>query len=130
MTFDLDLINKWGFPCCIYDPSLVVIHQSMWKIEPNVNPFSQQKTDNNYSGQSDPYVFPAKAGNTKMNGIKLWHNLARCLRFAQVNFATLPNYAPDQVTNYCGCWTHNFILLHLKFANDVKYTFTLFYVTL
>ena len=37
MTFDL--INKWGFPYCIYDPTLVEIHQSMWKIEPNVNPF-------------------------------------------------------------------------------------------
>ena len=37
MTFDL--INKWGFPCCIYDPTLVEIHQSMWKIEINVNPF-------------------------------------------------------------------------------------------
>ena len=42
MTFDL--INKWGFPCCIYDPTLVKIHQSMWKIEPNVNPLSQQTT--------------------------------------------------------------------------------------
>ena len=57
VTFDL--INKWGFPCCIYDPSLVEIHQSMWKLEPNVNLFSQQTTtttDNNNSGQSDPYV--------------------------------------------------------------------------
>ena len=43
VTFDL--INKWGFPCCIYDPSLVEIHQSMRKIEPNVNLFSQQPTD-------------------------------------------------------------------------------------
>ena len=40
VTFDL--INKWGFPCCIYDPTLVEIHQRLWKIEPNVNPFSQQ----------------------------------------------------------------------------------------
>ena len=24
-----DLINKWGFPCCIYGPTLVEIHQSM-----------------------------------------------------------------------------------------------------
>ena len=32
MTFVL--INKWGFPCCIYDPTLVEIHQSMWKIGP------------------------------------------------------------------------------------------------
>ena len=55
MTFDL--INKWGFPCCIFDPTLVEIHHSMWKIEPNVNPFSQQttSTDNN-RGQSDLYV--------------------------------------------------------------------------
>ena len=37
MTFHL--INKWGFPCCIYDPPLVEIHQSMWKFEPNVNLF-------------------------------------------------------------------------------------------
>ena len=57
VTFDL--INKWGFPCSIYDPTLVEIHQSMWKVEPNVNLFSQQttttSTDNN-RGQSDPYV--------------------------------------------------------------------------
>ena len=37
VTFDL--INKWGFPCCIYDPTLVEIHQSMWKLAPNVNLF-------------------------------------------------------------------------------------------
>ena len=43
MTFDLS--NKWGFPCYIFDPTLIEIHQSMWKIEPNVNPFST--TDNN-----------------------------------------------------------------------------------
>ena len=49
------LINKWGFPCCIYDPTLVEIHQSMWKVQPNVNLFSQQTTTDN-SGQSDPYV--------------------------------------------------------------------------
>ena len=57
MTFDL--INKWGFPCWIYQQTLVEIHQSLWKIEPNVNPFSQQTTttskDNN-RGQSDPFV--------------------------------------------------------------------------
>ena len=88
MTYDLDvwpltnfdLINKWGFTCCIYDPTLVEIHQSMWKIEPNVNPFSQQTTDNNTlqttstdsnsnSGQSDPYVsFLLRAGDTKKEG--------------------------------------------------------------
>ena len=48
MTFDFDvtsgLINKWGFPCCIYDLTLVEIHQSMCKVEPNVNLFSQQQT--------------------------------------------------------------------------------------
>ena len=65
VTFNL--INKWRFPCCIYDPTLVEIHQSMWKLEPNVNLFSQQQTtrlvtgtdyssNNNNSGQSDPYV--------------------------------------------------------------------------
>ena len=63
ITFDL--INKWGFPCCIYDPTLVEIHQSMWKIEPNVNP--QQTTNRqcqhttstyNNRGQSGLYPFP------------------------------------------------------------------------
>ena len=39
-----DFINKWGFSCCIYDPTLVEIHQSMWKAEANVNLFSQQTT--------------------------------------------------------------------------------------
>ena len=50
---NFDLINKWRFPCCIYDPTLVEIHQSMWKVEPTVNPFST--TDNN-RGESDPYT--------------------------------------------------------------------------
>ena len=56
VTFDL--INKWEFPCCTYDSSLFEIHQSMQKLQANVNPFSQQttttSTDNNYnnSGQS------------------------------------------------------------------------------
>ena len=40
-----DIINKWGFPCCNYDPTLAEIHQSMWELEPNVvNLFSQQQT--------------------------------------------------------------------------------------
>ena len=39
VTFDL--INKCGFPCCIYDPALFEIHQNMRKLESNVNPFSQ-----------------------------------------------------------------------------------------
>ena len=54
VTFDL--INKWGFPCCIYDPTLVEIHQSMKKLEPNVNPSSRQTMTDNNSGQSDPYM--------------------------------------------------------------------------
>ena len=28
----------------IYDPTLIKIYQSMWKVEPNVNLFSQQQT--------------------------------------------------------------------------------------
>ena len=45
----LDLINKCRFPCFTYDPTLVEIHQSMWKVEPNVNLFSlqQQRTTDN-----------------------------------------------------------------------------------
>ena len=42
VTFDF--INKWGFPCCIYDPTLVEIHQSMWKIKPNGNLLPKQQT--------------------------------------------------------------------------------------
>ena len=61
MTFDL--INKWGFPCYIYDPTLVEIHQSMWKVEPNVNLFSQQQQQ---WTKWSLCVFPAKAGDTKM----------------------------------------------------------------
>ena len=68
MTFDL--INKWGFPCCIYDPTFVEIHQSMWKIEPNVNPFSQQTTIQ--WTKWSLCVFPAKAGNTKCKLSNLW----------------------------------------------------------
>ena len=57
LTFDVtfDFISKWGFPCCIYDPTLVEIHQSMWKIEPNVNLLSQQTITTDNSPQSDPY---------------------------------------------------------------------------
>ena len=67
MTFDL--INKWGFPCRIYDPTLVEIHQSMWKLEPNVNLFSQQQqpTTDNIQQQWTKWslcVFPVKAGDT------------------------------------------------------------------
>ena len=35
----LDLMNIWKFSCCIYVPSLVEIHEHMWKIWPNVNIF-------------------------------------------------------------------------------------------
>ena len=68
----LTLINKWGFPCCIYDPILVEIHQSMWKLEPNVNLFSQQTTttDNRQQLQWTKWslcVFPTKAGDTKID---------------------------------------------------------------
>ena len=38
----------------------------MWKVEPNVNMFSQQTTTDNIMEQTDPCVFPAKAGDTKM----------------------------------------------------------------
>ena len=45
-----DLINKWGLPCCIYDPTLVEIHQSMWS-----QMLTLFTTDNNNNrGQSDP----------------------------------------------------------------------------
>ena len=86
MTFDL--INKWGFPCCIYDPTLFEIHQSMWKIEPNVNPFSQQTTDiNNKQQQTSTTgtkwslrIFPVKAGNTKIKNLTDRRNQANWVR--------------------------------------------------
>ena len=73
MTFDL--INKWGFPCCIYDPTLVEIHQIMWNIEPNINPFHNRTDNNNINRQQQGTkwslcVFPAKAGDTKSTLIK------------------------------------------------------------
>ena len=40
-----DLIIKWGFPCCIYDSTLVEINQSMWKIRATCEPVFT--TDNN-----------------------------------------------------------------------------------
>ena len=93
MTFDL--INKWGFPCCIYDPTLVEIHQSMWKLEPNVNPFPQQTTTSNLLllqwTKWSLCVFPAKAGDTtttptnnkQTNKQKKHHNSIKLNKIAQ-----------------------------------------------
>ena len=58
MTFDL--INKWGLPCYIFDPTLVEIHQSMWKIKPFFHNRQQQQ-----GTKWSLCVFPAKAGDTK-----------------------------------------------------------------
>ena len=52
----IDLINKWGYPCCIYEPTLVEIHQSMWKVESNFYPILTTADINNNRGQSDLYV--------------------------------------------------------------------------
>ena len=64
MNFDL---NKWGFPCCIYDPTLVEIHQSMLKIRAKM--LTLFTTNNNWQQlQGTKWslcVFPAKAGDTK-----------------------------------------------------------------
>ena len=63
---NFDLIKKWGFPCCTYDSNLVEIHQSMQKLQANVNPFFT--TENNNRQQWTKWslrVFPAKAGDTK-----------------------------------------------------------------
>ena len=74
VTFDLK--NKCGFPCCTYDPTLVEIHRSMWKIEPNVNPFhNRQQTTKDSNRQQEwtkwsLWVFPAKAGDKK--NLKTW----------------------------------------------------------
>ena len=79
MTFDL---NMWSLTSSTNegshiasDPTLVEIHQSMWKLEPNVNLFSQQQTttkeDN--SGQSDPSYWKLLAWNEQ----KRFHS-SRC----------------------------------------------------
>ena len=60
-----DLINKCGFLCCTYDPSLVEIHQSMRKVEANVNPFSQQTTTTTVD-KVIPICLSCYAGDTKM----------------------------------------------------------------
>ena len=63
---NFDLIKKWGFPCCTYDSNSVEIHQSMQKLQANVNPFFT--TENNNRQQWTKWslcVFPAKAGDTK-----------------------------------------------------------------
>ena len=104
ISMTLDLINKWGFPCCIYDPTLVEIHQSMWKIEPNVNPFhnwQQQKTtttDNNYyRDKAFPCVFPAKAGYTIRHAK---HKSRQVITFFKVHFEI--SFFMSNVGWFCG----------------------------
>ena len=65
MTFDLDIwpltsSTNEGSHVASMTQLLVEIHPSMWKVEPNVNPFFT--TDNNNRG----CVFPAKAGDAKI----------------------------------------------------------------
>ena len=50
-----DITNKWGFPCCIYDPTLVEILQSMCRLH---NPFSRQHRQQQWRNRS-LCVFPA-----------------------------------------------------------------------
>ena len=68
--FQSKALTIQGFPYCIYDPTLVEIHRSMWKVEPNVNLFSQQIPCNINRPQQQwtkwsLCVFPAMAGDTK-----------------------------------------------------------------
>ena len=63
-----DLINKWGSLCCMYDPTLVEIHQSMWKVEPLMLTYfhnNRQQTTTTVDKAIPICVFPAKAGDTK-----------------------------------------------------------------
>ena len=66
MTFDL--INKWGFPCCIYDPSLVVIHQSMWKIEQMLTLFHNRKQTTTTVDKVIPMFFLLRQATQKWMG--------------------------------------------------------------
>ena len=80
MTFDLDItfdsINKWGFPSCIYDPTLVEIHQRMWKIEPNVNPFHnrqrQRQATTNDRQQGTKWSLCVRPGKNWDHGFTAW----------------------------------------------------------
>ena len=58
--------NEGSCVASIYVPTLVDIHQSMWKIEPNVNLSSQQQTrrQQRWTKWSLSCVFPAMAGDT------------------------------------------------------------------
>ena len=66
VTFDH--INKWGFACCIYNPTLVEIHHSLWKLGPNVNPSSQTTTTTTVDKVIPTVCLSCylKAGDTKM----------------------------------------------------------------
>ena len=80
MTFDPDLwLQQMRIPI-LYLGHLFEIYQSTWKVEPNVNLFSQQQQHNRRQGQSDPYVFPGKAGDTKKSGVFWWHLLNNILK--------------------------------------------------
>ena len=87
MTFDVDI---WP----LTSSTFVEIHQSMWKIEPNVNPFSQQTTktkatDN--SGQSDPYVsFLLRQATQKWSCLcYIQHDTHSCLNTITLFFESL-----------------------------------------
>ena len=72
----IDFINQWGFPCCIYDPTLVEIHQCGWNPSKYVEVKSQMFTRFDYNRRKQQQqqwtkwsilVFPTKAGYTKTN---------------------------------------------------------------
>ena len=66
VTFDL--INKWGVPWCIYNPSLVEIHRSMCKVKPNVNLFFlQTTTDSGKRNVCQSFLLHCTAGKTLMS---------------------------------------------------------------
>ena len=74
MTFDLDIwpltsTTNEGSHVASMTQLLVEIHQSMWKIEPTVNPFFTTDNINRQQQQQwtkwSLWVFPAKAGDTK-----------------------------------------------------------------
>ena len=81
--------------CCIYDPTLVEIHQSMWKVEPNVNLFSQQQQTTADKVIPIICVFPAKARKTTKHDCYLYiystslniHRVARS-RYPETIFST------------------------------------------
>ena len=100
-----NLINKRSFPY-IYDPTLVEIHQSIWKFEPNVNPFSWQRQP---CTKWSLCVFPARQVQAIRTFCCNWKNFIHWLRkeyifeFIFYTNVTISITSTDKVSILCLC---------------------------